>query len=241
LLIRPGAIGDCILALPALEFLRADYTEVWISSPLVPLVLFADCVRSIASTGLDMVFDRVPPLLADKLESFDDVVSWYGSNRPEFRAALPKVRFFEALPTKGWSDYAADFFLQQVGGPTGIFPQIKVKKSEPRRSVVIHPFSGSARKNWPLEKYRALAGKLCLKVEWTAGPEEILECAHRFDDLLRLAEWMSGAALFLGNDSGISHLAAAIGVPSIVLFRATDPAVWGPRGDHVLTYKVRDL
>ena len=38
LLIRPGAIGDCILSFPAMEYLKADYTELWISSAAVPLV-----------------------------------------------------------------------------------------------------------------------------------------------------------------------------------------------------------
>ena len=54
LVIRPGAIGDCIVSLPALEFLRTDYLEVWTSSAIVPLVRLASHVRSIASTGLDL-------------------------------------------------------------------------------------------------------------------------------------------------------------------------------------------
>ena len=55
LLIRPGAIGDCIVSLPALEYLRADYTEVWAASANLPLIRFADRARSIASTGLDLL------------------------------------------------------------------------------------------------------------------------------------------------------------------------------------------
>ena len=50
LLIRPGAIGDVIVSLPALEFLKAEYTEVWVPSPLVPLIQFADKVVSIAAS-----------------------------------------------------------------------------------------------------------------------------------------------------------------------------------------------
>jgi heptosyltransferase III len=55
LIIRPGAIGDLILSLPALEYLQTDYLEVWVSGPNMPLVRVADRVRSIASTGIDLL------------------------------------------------------------------------------------------------------------------------------------------------------------------------------------------
>ena len=76
LIIRPGAIGDCICALPAMQFLRAAYTEVWVASQNVPLVRFADCVRGIASTGLDLVGipGREPPAgLLERLAGFDSI------------------------------------------------------------------------------------------------------------------------------------------------------------------------
>ena len=57
LLIRPGAMGDVIVSLPALEFLKAEYTEVWVPSPLVPLIQFADKVVSIAASRIDMLAD----------------------------------------------------------------------------------------------------------------------------------------------------------------------------------------
>ncbi len=184
----------------------------------------------------------MPNALEARLDTFDEIVSWYGSNRPEFRGVMPRTTtFLAALPARNWEGHATDFFLKQVGAPVGLIPRIEIAKSEPRNSVVIHPFSGSTHKNWPLQKYRELAAKLPVNVEWTAGPEEVLEGAHRFQSLLELASWMSGAAIYLGNDSGISHLAAAIGMPTIVLFRTTDPALWAPRGDHVLPYVVGDL
>ena len=54
LIIRPGGIGDCILSLPAIEYLRADYTEVWVPSGVVPVIRFAKA-RAIASTGIDLL------------------------------------------------------------------------------------------------------------------------------------------------------------------------------------------
>ncbi|MFN0106091.1 MAG: glycosyltransferase family 9 protein, partial [Bryobacteraceae bacterium] len=69
----------------------------------------------------------------------------------------------------------------------------------------------------------------------TAGPEEPLDNAHRFDSLYDLACWLMGASLYAGNDSGITHLAAAIGVPVVAIFRASDPAIWAPRGPGSIT------
>lgn len=233
LIIRPGGIGDCILALPAIEHLRADWTEVWVASPNVPLIRCVDSVRSIASSGLDSVGlpDREPPAA---LGSFDSIVSWYGSNRPEFRAAVAgfPFTFLAALPEQGAHVHAADFFLRQAGGTGRALPRIECP-SAPGGYVAIHPFSSSAKKNWPLERYRELARRLDAPVRWCAGPEEALDGAERFDDLYNLACWLAAARLYIGNDSGITHLAAAVGTPVLALFGPSDPAVWAPRGDRV--------
>jgi ADP-heptose:LPS heptosyltransferase len=49
-------------------------------------------------------------------------------------------------------------------------------------------------------------------------------------DLVRI---LCGAALYLGNDTGVSHLAAACGVRTLVLFGPSDPVIWRPLGDAV--------
>jgi heptosyltransferase-3 len=240
LLIRPGAIGDSILSLPALECLRSDYTEVWVRSEVVPLVLFADCVRSIASTGLDrMGLEGVDPAadLVALLRSFDSIVSWYGSNREEFRAKMSdlgvSIRFLDALPPSGERVHAADFFLKQAGCSSVAVPRILCPPAPAGDFAVIHPFSGSPRKNWPLERYRELARRLEMPVRWCAGPEEQLDHAVRLDNLHELACWLKTARLYIGNDSGITHLAAAAGMPVVAIFGPTDPAVWAPRGERV--------
>jgi heptosyltransferase-3 len=240
LLIRPGAIGDCILSIPALECLRAEYTEVWIRSEVVPLIHFADCVRSIASTGIDrmgLAGVEPPPELFVQLRSFDSIVSWYGSNREEFRGQMNQlgvpIRFLDALPPTGEKIHAADFFLQRAGCTGMSVPRIPCPPALPGDFAVIHPFSGSARKNWPWERYRELAQRLAMPVRWCAGPEEQLDNAVRIDNLFELACWLATARLYIGNDSGITHLAAAVGIPVVAIFGPTDPAVWAPRGDRV--------
>jgi len=238
LLIRPGAIGDCILALPALEHRRAEYTEVWVPSAVVPLLGTFDHARAIASTGLDLFgLEGVepPPALLAALQSFDSIESWYGANRAEFRQAasgLP-ISFFHSLPSPEGDQHAADFFATQAGCPLPAIPRIAVPPVPPRDTIVIHPFSGSPSKNWPLDCYRELARHLPRPVEWCAGPEEELPGAVRFSSLLDLATWIAGARLFIGNDSGITHLAAAAGVPVLALFCKTNPAIWAPRGRNV--------
>ena len=237
LIIRPGALGDFLLSLPALECLRTSYTEVWTRSAHLPLVQFADRVRAIASTGLDLAGVTEPPAeLWKALRGFDSIVSWYGSNRAEFREAVRDLpfTFHTALPPDNRM-HAADFYLSQVGGKPGGIPRIvcDVRRQD---FVVIHPFSGSPRKNWPLEKFRALAAEL--EQEWTVlwcrGPEDPpLPGAVEIDDLYRLACWFAQARLFIGNDSGVTHLAAAAGTPVLALFGPTDPAVWAPRGPSV--------
>jgi hypothetical protein len=213
-------------------------TEVWVASANVPLIRFADSVRAIAQTGLDLlgIPDREPPPgILDALARFDSIVSWYGTQRPEFRtsvAGLP-FRFLDALPDRS-GVHAADFFLRQVGPDSGpAIPRIECPPTERAAFVAIHPFSGSAKKNWPIERFRDLARSLAAPVRWCAGPEEPLEDAQRFDNLYDLACWLRSARLYIGNDSGITHLAAAVGTPVVALFGPTDPAIWAPRGERV--------
>ncbi len=221
-----------------MERLRADATELWVASVNAPLIRFADSVRSIASTGLDLVGipDREPPpRVLETLAAFDSIISWYGTNRPDFRAAVAGLpfRFLDALPNRP-GVHAADFYLSQAGMGSGpAIPRIPCPRVQRAGFVAIHPFSGSTRKNWPLDRFRELARRLDDPVRWCAGPEEPLEDAVRLGDLYDLARWLASARLYIGNDSGITHLAAAVGTPVVALFGPTDPAIWAPRGERV--------
>ena len=211
LLIRPGAIGDCLLTFPAMERLRADYTEVWAPRAVLPLIQFADRTRALADTGIDLVgiADAAPALAA--FQQFDEIVSWYGTAREEFREAVRGLpfRFYPALPP-----------------PPGQ-PRIRVPV-RPRKGVIVHPFSASPRKNWPLERFRQLVEQT--QAAWAVNPET---GEPLIEDLYELACWIAGAEVYVGNDSGITHLAAAVGTPVVVLFGPMDPAIWKPRGDIV--------
>jgi heptosyltransferase-2 len=119
--------------------------------------------------------------------------------------------------------------------------------------MAVAPGSGSRRKNWPLERYyevsRALGWEYGLRVVWLAGPaeEEMLPylgplaqaqgqllLANR--PLARVARVLSRCRLYIGNDSGLTHLAAAVAGPEVLaLFGPTDPRVWAPLGPRVRT------
>jgi heptosyltransferase-3 len=252
LIIRPGGIGDCILSLPAIEHLRAEYTEVWVPSAIGPLIRFADA-RAIASTGIDLLglagVDPPAGLIA-RLRHFDSIVSWYGSNRPEFREAARELglpfQFLGALPERGAKTHAADFFLKQAGRDGFAVPKIACESEAREDFAVIHPFSGSARKNWPLNRFRELAARLAVPVRWCAGPQEplpleLISDTVRFENLYELARWLASARVYIGNDSGITHLVAAVGTPLVAILGPTDPVVWAPRGERVQVVSGKSL
>jgi ADP-heptose:LPS heptosyltransferase len=83
-----------------------------------------------------------------------------------------------------------------------------------------------------MEVFQAAAERLRkeMPVYWLRGPEEELGAAVFMPNLYELACWLRGARVFVGNDSGISHLAAAVGTPVMAYFQASDPKVWSPRG-----------
>jgi heptosyltransferase-2 len=124
------------------------------------------------------------------------------------------------------------------------------------RLVAIHPGSGSESKNWPMKSWAELGRRIhqhspevtFLLVEGEADGEAAQFILEAWKDLPHLrARWLPlpilaavlrESALFLGHDSGITHLAAASrrDLPVIALFGPTDPAVWAPprKGVHVL-------
>ncbi len=237
LVIRPGAIGDAIVSLPAVEFLAPD--EIWCPEQNIPLFEHLAPARSFYATGLDNL--TLPETTLERLRPFRRIVSWYGAQREDFRRQVQTLpfEFHQAIPPEGCSMHAVDFYLAQVGAPPGAVPRMPIQ-APPAGYAVIHPFSGSPRKNWPLERFRETAAILQrqLPVHWCAGPEEELDGAVRFPDLRGLARWLAAASVYIGNDSGISHLAAACGVPVVALFGPTDPRMWAPRGRvHVLRFE----
>jgi ADP-heptose:LPS heptosyltransferase len=240
LLIRPGAIGDFVVSLPALEALRADYTEVWCAGQNVPLARFADAARPLAQTGLDRLGFLPAAELVEQLRGFDSIISWYGANNAEFRdftASLKlKIAFLQALPDAERN--AVDFYRRQAFGlgarTVGQLPVIPCPRVA-RTFAAIHPFARGRRKQAPMELFQAAAARLAgnMPVHWLRGPDDELDGAVHWQDLYELACWLAGARVYVGNDSGIAHLAAAVGTPVVAVFSGGSPRNWTPRGTAV--------
>lgn len=114
--------------------------------------------------------------------------------------------------------------------------------------VAIHPGSASRSKNWPAGSWTALCERMHLPILAITGEAELTEPLVVWpEDLFvqRAHQWplplLAGALLrsrrYIGHDTGISHLAAALGLPTIVLFGPTDPAIWAPQGPNVAVVK----
>ena len=111
--------------------------------------------------------------------------------------------------------------------------------------VAVHPGSGSARKNAPAALFAALCRELSPTARWLLieGPADEVAAAGVASvpgavrtgalSLHALAAMLSRASLYVGNDSAVTHLAAALGVPTVALFGPTDPRTWAPVGPRV--------
>jgi ADP-heptose:LPS heptosyltransferase len=133
---------------------------------------------------------------------------------------------------------SAMFFL---GAPVGEIPRAKLvtvgagpAEIEPR-SAVIHAVAATAEKTWSADKFLAVADHLA-----QSGVPPIFIGAQG-DDLTPFGRYrtlqvslsdikrlLASAALFAGNDSGPAHMAAAFGLPTVVIFGPSDPGIWGP-------------
>jgi len=126
-----------------------------------------------------------------------------------------------------------------------------IYSEEKKELIIVHPGSGSRKKVWPIDRFlnisRFLEYSMKKKILIILGPAEGIDIQKAFENLglqnliiikglslIQLASIIEGCKLFIGNDSGISHMASALGVPVIAIFGPTDPRVWSPRGEDVI-------
>ncbi|HIE10714.1 MAG TPA: hypothetical protein EYP62_03815 [Kiritimatiellae bacterium] len=125
----------------------------------------------------------------------------------------------------------------------------------PAAAVAIHPGSGSLQKNWNLDNFislrTALRERLHLDSFFVLGEADgrIRDAlAARRDappvvdglPLTDTAALLGASRAFIGNDSGITHVAAALGLPTIAIFGPSDASLWGPRGRRVRILQAED-
>ena len=279
LVIRGGAIGDFILTLPAIKLLRenfpAAHLEILGYRHIVALAEgcnYADATRSIeyaAMAGFFVPRSVLAPDLVEYFASFQQVVSYLFDPDGFFEANLRRAGVKNLLPAYAKLD-DSEHAARQLARPLqslALYLEDHAATVHPSAAdhafadeflgasdaplIALHPGSGSPRKNWPLENWRALGDwllalpspprLLLIGGEADHAQLDALTAAWRGASVLlardlplpHLAALLARCRLFLGHDSGISHLAAAAGTPSLLLFGPTDPAVWAPANPHV--------
>lgn len=196
------------------------------------------------------------------LAGFDRVVSWLPDPDGSFQKQIRRagVREFcqgdwrcvgEGLAAGQLAAVLPDAVRRVVSLTESFFR--RDPKQDRRPWIGFHPGSGSVRKNWPLPRWvEVMVGvqETNPEVVWRifSGEAEEEKLAGIFDTLTKaglrwesvhglpltdLVKALQDCRLFLGHDSGTSHLAAAAGVPCRLLFGPTDPAVWRPAGSQV--------
>jgi len=197
----------------------------------------------------------VPPATRQFFGAFAAVHSFFAAGDPGFRAALSAVareaHFYPFRPPG--EGHMAEAYLGLVGGGMDAEPGV-VLLAEDRAAasavvtrmggrepgLLLLPGSGSRAKNWPVENFIALAEMFAARdplavlgpAEEDLGPRlrESRVAVVRGLELGTVAALAARVGVFVGNDSGVSHLAAAAGARGVVLFGPTDPARWRPRG-----------
>jgi heptosyltransferase-2 len=155
-------------------------------------------------------------------------------------------------------DCASDFF--PTAGDDAAAASFLSGLEPGTRLVAIHPGSGGETKNWPVKNWAEVGRRLVadhpeitlllVEGEADAAPAQALMEAWKDLPLLR-ARWLplpilgalfKRAALFLGHDSGVTHLAAASrrALPVVALFGATDPAIWAPPREGVTVLREKE-
>jgi heptosyltransferase-2 len=266
LVLHPGALGDIILALPALDALRenAPGAEVTVAGnrDCLDAVAFghADRMLSLGTLPLHHLYapGPLPPQDLEFWRSFDRIISWTGAGDRQFEHNLreihPDVRIASARPAPEETRHVSQIFVDSLDLPGRIeagLARVAPPAVAPREkaAIALHPGAGSREKRWPAERFRALARRLADRGEQVVlleGPAEnglgrtvaegLSEENVQVVSGVPLAELVTRLACcrgFVGNDSGVSHLAAALGVPTVALFGPTRPEHWAPRGERV--------
>jgi heptosyltransferase III len=131
-------------------------------------------------------------------------------------------------------------------------PTLAIGKPDQKRSkfIAIHPGSGSESKNWPITRWQELLSKRVaerdehfLVIAGEADHARLGPIATTIPEdrrtillnrpLVEVSEALSRACFFIGHDSGITHLAAAVGLPGIALWGTTNDRVWRPRSEGI--------
>jgi len=244
--IRLRSLGDCVLTTPALSLLKRHRPDLKISVIVEPR--FAEIFLS----NPDVDETR------DSMTRADFVLNLHGGTRSMVLTALSRAKlragfahhrysfvYSNKIPTAQeilgvtrrvhTAEHLASAMFW-LGVPQQEIPRAKLFIADPaptrRPYAVIHPFASAPDKTWPAERFIKIATQLNLDPIFLAGPTDDLQPFEKFQtsrESLKITKTLiAGASLFIGNDSGPAHIAAAFGIPVVVLFGPSDPVTWSP-------------
>ncbi len=261
LIYHTGALGDFVTIEPCLRAYRRLAPGVRLTYLGRYEYGRFGCAVGLFEESLDIdqaafasLFSTSPArVLLERLGRFDAAIVFAECDSPVLttlrRAGITRIH--AQAPFPGGTEHVVDYHLS-------LFPQAP-RTDELRRPsfaaentggapspgsgpVAVHSGSGSARKNWPLKRFHEVAGRMGddgHEVLWLVGPAEAVDNARAgagtpvrvgLESLVRL---LRRCRLYIGNDAGVTHLAAAAGCPTLALFGPSDPRVWAPRGPAV--------
>lgn len=268
-MIHPGALGDVLLAIPALRALKRQWPDERLclaAQPRIGALLAAlevvDEWSAFESLGLEPLFvDDGEPVRVAAVQAAARVMCWFGAGEPVFvrrlSALAPGARIASPAPEAGttvWERLVVTTGASAADGrePVPVAPALE---DAGRRAlaaagwdgaaplVMIHPGAGGLAKRWPAEGFAGVLDAVDeprrLTVVLHAGPADGEAVAALTARLARptvvlrdpplpaLAGALRHVRAYLGNDSGVSHLAAAVGAPALILFTASSLA-WRP-------------
>ena len=274
LVIRGGAIGDFILTLPAIAALRRQFPQAHLEVLGYPHIAqlavaggLADRVEPIEARGLAGFFARggnLEPDLMDYFSEFDLVISYLYDPDEIFKTNVIRCLVKQFIvgphrPDETERLHATQVYLKPLER-LAIFDADPVPRlslnSQPStlNQVVLHPGSGSEKKNWPETKWAGLIQQIAATTHWNlllVGGEAEGERLQRLAvampsarcsiaqslPLAELAQRIQSGAAFVGHDSGITHLAAAVGLPCVVLWADTLEEIWRPQGERLMVLR----
>ncbi|MBU4259140.1 MAG: glycosyltransferase family 9 protein [Proteobacteria bacterium] len=261
LICHRGALGDFILTWPAIHCLRKilpDYLFKGIGRTeymrlAINLGLLDSFINMDSSKLLDLFNGKaIPP----EIDHPSGAVLWLSSGQDVVNllkkyASLPVVSI---APFPAERMHVAVYHCQsmQCHFPINIPKNLSdcfLPRTKKGNYALIHPGSGSPAKNYSPQFYLNLADELqCFgykKVGFILGPaeKEIMggdfsgEWIEQPKNLEELADLLKNASIYIGNDSGVSHLSGILGIPTITFYKSTDPEVWGTLGRKVAHIK----
>ena len=247
--IRLRSLGDCVLTTPALVLLKAhrpDFKITIVVEPRFAGVFEGNNDVQVVSTNprqADLIIN-----LHGGTRSMWMTAGTFAKYRAGFAHHRYSFVYSEKIPTAQeilgvtrpvhTAEHLASAMFY-LGVPAADIPRANLvaePETRPTPYVVIHPFASAAAKAWPVERFAALAAQLNqmgLQPVIVAGPYDDTGWFTAFEvlrnaPLSKVKNVMASASLFVGNDSGPAHIAAAFGVPVVVLFGPSDPVTWAP-------------